>query len=150
MHVILALLCTLFLCRPFLQDIQTPEMGNVLRGKEPYTPMEGRSHGNHGKKKFKSHLLYNSDSAIKPGGCQETPGRKSPVYDPNPPRCYEWSKLKQVPPSNPPQGPMALPSQQLVQSHAGSGPSGATPVYQNVVVKVSGCVPNSGCVRAVS
>ena len=112
--------------------------------------MEDRIHGNHGKKKFKSHLLHNSDSGLKPHGRQETPGRVSPVYDPNPPRCYEWSKLKEVPPSNPPQGPVAPPPQQLIHSHAGSGSSGTAPVYQNVVVKVSGCVPTSGCVRAVS
>ena len=118
-------------------------MGNVLRGRDPFPPKESHSYG---RKKFKSHLLHSSDSKVKPRNHQEVSGRESPVYDPNPPRCYEWSKLKSVPPSDPPLGPKAPPPQLPGQPNAGNGPGGAPTVYENVVMKVSGCVTTSGCV----
>ena len=121
-------------------------MGNVLRGRDPFPPKESHSNG---RKKFKSHLLHSSDSNVKPRNHQEVSGRESPVYDPNPPRCYEWSKLKTFPPSDPPLGPGAPPPQLPGQPNAGNGPSGAPTVYENVVMKVSGCVTTSGCVPPV-
>ena len=131
-----------------LQEAQTPEMGNVLRGRDPFTPKE--SHG-YSRKKFKSDLLRKSELSVRPRSYEERNGRASPVYDPNPPRCYEWSKLKHPPPSDPLLRPVVPPPRQLHQPNAGNGPSEAPHVYENVVVKVSGCVLlTNGCVLLTS
>ena len=104
-------------------------MGNVLRGRHPFTKRDS----SYGSKKFKSQLLSNpSDPSIRSREHYVSSDRKSPVYDPNPPRCYEWSKIKELPP----EGPPTPPPPRLVRSRTGDGITGPSQVYENVVLKV--------------
>ena len=107
------------------KSIPTPEMGNVLRGKEPFAkslcPPEP------GKRKYRSQLLQKLPKASN-APSHDSQVIKSPdspkevKYDPAPPRCYEWSK-----PTKKPQ--MSAPVPPTI-SEGGS--------YQNVEIKVCG------------
>ena len=104
------------------KSIPTPEMGNVLRGKEPFAkslcPPEP------GKRKYRSQLLQKLPKASN-APSHDSQVIKSPdlpkevKYDPAPPRCYEWSK-----PTKKPQ--MSAPVPPAI-SEGGS--------YQNVEIK---------------
>ena len=123
-----------------IREITTPEMGNVLRGRDPFMGCSGR-----GPKKYRSSLLTGKPHENPlPSLPPPTPPRvsKEPLieedesysdvtFDPHPPRCYEWSKPKSMTET---QETLPEDSATLYSSSAPTPPTHQ--VYDNVVLKV--------------
>jgi hypothetical protein len=128
------------------KEITTPEMGNVLRGRNPFL-----GGGARGSRKYRSALLFGKpnnfvpEQPLSPSSppTPPTPSRVSreqlqlsddvPLsisFDPHPPRCYEWSKPRSFG-----EGQTSHHIEDMPQVSV-SAPTQPTPqVYDNVVLK---------------
>ena len=129
------------------REITTPEMGNVLRGRNPFMGNSGR-----GLKKYRSSLLSGKPHQsplpllppptppreIKAHPVEEDVSYSDVTFDPHPPRCYEWSKPKSMTETQ------DTPQEDSAPLYSSSAPTPPThQVYDNVVLKV--CTPKECC-----